>query len=429
MRRLSKSRFALLSILAGCSQPVSGGGGASPVPAPSVAAVIPVPSAPVTATPCDDARDFTVPREAFTDARRNFDAVRKTLLEDYYRDSLTEDDMYRAATAGMLERVDPDMHKWNKLLSPTEIAELRRDLQGELVGIGVKIDLDPATGYIDVKGTIAGSPAERAGIAPPDKIVTVDGRLYRGLTVHDVVADIRGKAGESVTLSVLRGPEIVTVPVVRDKVAYDVVRDMVVGGDVGYVRIPSFNAKTPALLRDALSDLAQKSVRSLLIDVRHNPGGSFDDAVEAAGEMVPAGSTVVSLNRRGKTEPVVAKSTPVLLDLPVAVLVDSDTSSSAELMTAALRDLRHATVVGTHTHGKWTVQKLEELPNGYAVKYTMAVFASPAGQSYEGAGLTPDVEVDAPPEQVERVEAITDATKRVAEDVQLRTALSVLSRR
>jgi carboxyl-terminal processing protease len=328
----------------------------------------------------------------------------------------------------MLERADPDMHKWNKLLSPSEVAELRRDLQGELVGIGVKIEFDQATGYIDVKGTIPGSPAERAGVQAPDKIVTVNGKLYKGLALRDVVADIRGKAGETVTLSILRGDKLVSVPVVRDKIVYDVVRDLVLGGDVGYVRIPGFNARTPAALHDALAELAAKGVHSLVLDLRDNQGGSFDDAVAAAGEMVPAGSTVVSLNKRGKIEPVVAKTTPMLLDVPVAVLVDRETASSAELVTAAMQDLRHATVVGTRTHGKWTVQTLDDLPNGYAIKYTIAMFLTPGGKSYEGTGLAPDVEVDAAAADVLRLEGVTDPTRRVAEDVQLRTAIAVLGR-
>jgi carboxyl-terminal processing protease len=143
--------------------------------------------------------------------------------------------------------------------------------------------------------------------------------------------------------------------------------------------------------------------------------------------MVPAGSTVVTLNKRGHIEPVTSPTAPVLTGLPIAVVVDHRTASSAELLTAALRDLEHATVVGTTTQGKWTVQTLEVLPNGYAIKYTIGVFSSPAGQSYEGTGMAPDVEVDMSDDAIARARTITDPAKRLAEDTQLRTALALLS--
>ena len=139
-------------------------------------------------------------------------------------------------------------------------------------------------------------------------------------------------------------------------------------------------------------------------------------------------STVVSVNKRGKVEPIVAKTTPVLPNVPVAVLVDHDTASSAELLTAALQELRQATVVGSKTQGKWTVQTLDDLPNGFALKYTVGVFSSPGGKSYEGTGLTPDVEVDMTDDAIHAAQAITDPVKRLTEDAQLRTAVAVLTK-
>ncbi len=388
-------------------------------------------TAPAAAPPSRSAAeddDFTIPTETFSDARRNFDEVRKTLLAGYYDPTITDEALYRAAVAGMLERVDPSMRKWNRLLSPSDLAELHRDLEGEVVGVGVKISFDPATGYIDVLGAIAGSPAEAAGLAPPDKIVTVDGKLYKGLTLRDVVADIRGRAGDTVTLSVLRGDKLVGVPLVRQKVKYDLVTELIVDKDLGYVRIPSFNSKTSDALSGVLTDLGAKSVRGVVIDLRGCPGGSFDDAVASASELLPAGSTVVRLKKRSTTEVVSTKRAEVLADVPLAVLVDHNTSSGAELVAAALQDLVHAVLVGERTFGKWTVQTVDDLPNGYAIKYTQALFQSPSGASFQGVGLTPDVEVDMSDAAIERAEATTDPAKRLDDDVQLRTAASLLHR-
>jgi len=398
--------------------------GASPHPSATVTG--PVAAAPAASTMAAEEEDYTVPSAPFTDAQRSFDEVKKTLLSGYYDPSITEEALYRAAVAGMLERVDPAMRKWNKLLSPADLAELQRDLQGEVVGVGVKISFDAATGYVDVLGVFPGSPAEKAGLAAPDKIVTVDGKLYKGLTLHDVVADIRGKAGDTVKLSVLRGDKLVVVPVVREKVVYDTVSELVIDGDVGYVRIPAFNARTPDGLAAALSDLVSKKVRGAVVDLRGCPGGSFDDAVAAASEMLPAGAVVANLKKRTTTEAVMSKRAPVMTGVPLAVLVDHASSSSAELVAAALQEGDHAVLVGQRTYGKWTVQMIDDLPNGYAMKYTSGLFQSPSGRSFQGVGLPPDVEVDMADGAVEKVEAITDPGKRLEADTQLKTAVSLL---
>ena len=410
-----------------CSQTPGDATGVSPHPTATVTGpVAATPAATASATNMSDEEDYAVPSAPFTDAQRNFDEVKKTLLSGYYDPSITEEALYRAAVAGMLERVDPAMRKWNKLLSPDDLAELQRDLQGEIVGVGVKISFDPATGYVDVLGAIPGSPAEKAGLAAPDKIVTVDGKLYKGLTLRDVVFDIRGKAGDTVKLSVLRGDKLVVVPVVREKVVFDMVSELVVDGDVGYVRIPAFNARTPDGLAAVLSDLVAKKVRGAVVDLRGCPGGSFDDAVAAASEMLPAGAVVANLKKRASTEAVTSKRAPVMTGIPLAVLVDHASSSSAELVAAALQEGDHAVLVGQRTYGKWTVQMIDDLPNGYAMKYTSGLFQSPSGRSFQGVGLPPDVEVDMPATAVDAAEAITDPVKRLEADTQLKTAVAML---
>ena len=425
---MSPTRLLPLLLLA-CSEGHSAQDPAAPARMSVAAATAQLPAqASAGAASVEPERDFAVPPEKFSDAARNFEDAKKALLEGYYDGAFTEDDLYRAAVAGMLERLDPAMRRWNKLLSPSELSQLHSDLEGELVGVGLGIELDPATGYIDVQRVYPGSPAERAGMAPPDKIVTVNGRLYRGLTLNDAVADIRGKAGETVTLSVLRGDKLVSVPLVRQKVTFDQVGHMMASGGVGYVEIPGFNARTPEALRGALGDLGSRGARALVVDLRHSPGGSFDDAVAAVGELVPSGSTVVSLNKRGKVEPIVAKTLPVMLDTPVAVLVDHQTASSAELVTAALQEIRHATVIGSRTQGKWTVQRVDDLSNGYAIKYTVARFTTPAGKSYEGTGMTPDVEVDQSDDATLRARGETDLPRRLAEDAPLRTAMAIVTK-
>jgi len=256
----------------------------------------------------------------------------------------------------------------------------------------------------------------------------VDGKLYQGLTLRDVVSSIRGKAGDAVTLSVLRGDKLISVTLTREKVAYDVVSELVFEGGIGYARIPGFNAKTPDALAGVLADLRARKVRGVVVDLRDCPGGSFDDAVASASELLPAGVTISNLKKRATTEVVTTKRGPVLTGVPLAVLVDHGTTSGGELVAAALQEQAHATVVGEATYGKWTVQTVEDLPNGYAFKYTLGLFQSPSGKSYQGVGLAPDVEVDMPQGAIEHAEAITDPSKRLDADVQLKTAVTLLGR-
>jgi carboxyl-terminal processing protease len=390
-------------------------------------------AAPGAASPAGSAGDqapITTSMEPFPDGAAQFAHVKDILAKSYYSGDVSDDDLYRGAVQGMLEHVDPKASKWNTVLSPTEVAELKTDLKGEIVGVGVSItSFDANTGYSDVGGVVPGSPAERAGMQAGDVVVSIDGKLYRGHPQIDVIRAIRGKVGETVTLVVLRGDKLLTMPIKRDVVAFSPVQEMMLPGSVGYVHLHGFSERTTPAFAAALDDVSKKGARALVIDLRDNPGGSFDQAVAVASLLVPEGTVVATLKRRGGvTEPVTAKGTksPVLGNVPMTVLVDHGTSSSAELLAAALEEDRHADVIGSKTFGKWTVQQLEDLSNGWAIKYTTALFTSPSGRAFEGTGLVPDVEVDMEEKAQKAAMLVTDPDKRLAADAPLRTALQIL---
>jgi carboxyl-terminal processing protease len=371
----------------------------------------------------DLADDDAIASEKFGEGAKSFAKVRETLLANYYSEGMTEDDLYRAATAGMLEKLEPKMRKWNRLLTARELSEMKNDLHGEVVGIGVHIAFDSKSGYADVLATLPGSPSEKAGLEAGDKIVTVNGKLYKGMRMKDVVADIRGKTGETVTLVVLRGDHLQTFSVVRDRVAYDQPTSLALPENVGYLRIPSFTDKTPGAVRASLEDLKKKNVRSLVVDLRNCPGGSFDRALETASLLLPEGKPIVVLKRKGKPEEKhLAKGGGILTDVPLVVVVNDNTASGAEFVTAALREERGARVVGQKTLGKWSVQSVDDLPNGWAFKYTVSLFRTPAGKTYEGVGVAPDVDVAMDEKQLARANAAPKVEDRLALDVQLRTA-------
>jgi carboxyl-terminal processing protease len=425
---LARRIFAAVILLSsGCGQPADDGNATSAVSSarstPAAPAPTAAPSAPADRAPVGD--DEEVAAEKFTSGNKAFAQVRDALLKSYYAEGLTEDDLYRAATAGMLEKLEPRMQKYNHLLSPRDISEIKNDLKGEVVGIGVQISFDEKDGYADVLGTFPGSPSEKGGLVAGDKIVTVNGKLYKGMKLQDVVADIRGKAGEPVTLSVLRGDKLQSFTIVRDKVTFDSPVKALFPDRVGYVRVPSFNDKTPGIVRASLEELEREGARALVIDLRHSPGGSFDRAIETAGLLLPEGSPVVALKGRDKPGLRVTTGKPVLGDVPVVVLIDGDTSSGAEFLAGALQEVRHARLVGARTHGKWSVQSLDNLPNGYAYKFTVGLFQTPGGRSFEGTGLPPDVESTMDEKTLARAN-VAKPEERLGIDVQLRTAKELL---
>jgi len=431
--QLSSSHVVLaLLIAAGCSQgKEEGSEPASTTPAPLASSVAPTSTAVAMASASHDWGDdpTEIPKERFTNGEAAFNAVRTHLKDQYYADGLTDDDLYRAATAGMLERIDPRMRKWNKLLSPHELEEMKTDLKGEIVGAGIQIDFDPATGYIAVSGVYHGGAAERAGIVPGDTIVRVNDKLYKGMKIRDVVGDIRGKAGDPVSFSVLHDGKLDVVKIVRERVVFDTPDHSVLLGSVGYVRIPSFTERTHDAVQAALNDLASKKVTGLVLDVRQNQGGLFQEAVHTAELFVPAGAEILSTKKRKEgTEKMVSKGTPILGDVPIVILKDAKTASGGELLGAALRDTRKARTVGVRTMGKGSVQMLDDLPNGYAYKYTLSLLYTPSGQTFDGVGLTPDIEVAL--DDVSRGKAMSAPTEeaRLALDVQLKTAAELLRR-
>ena len=424
MRNLRRTlHLALASAAVACSQ--SGGSPPSTTP-PATAVAITAAGAPAPSPAATAEEPFTVQSEKFGDPQKAFVAAKDALLTKYYTAGLTEEDIYRAAVRGMVEDVDARMHKWNKLLSPTELTEIETDLSGQIVGIGVAVKFDSPTGHIEILRTMAGAPAEKAGLLAHDTIVSVNAKVFRGKTELDAVHELRGKAGDPVTLSVLRDDKLLPFTIVRAPVDSHEVQHFVVDG-VGELSVGMFTAKTVPAMRAALDDFSGAHVRAVCLDLRGNHGGSFDDAVHAAELFVPSGAPIVTLERReGKEETLSSKGSPPLASLPLVVLVNQDTSSSAELLAGALSEQRHARIVGTRTFGKWSVQSIDELGNGYAIKYTTSLFHTPSGKSYEGIGLAPDVEVDADHQQIERVMFVTDPTARLAADPQLRTAVSLL---
>jgi len=361
----------------------------------------------------------------FSDGEKAFQQTKAMLLKEYVDQHLTEDDLYRAAVAGML--AGAGKRQWDVLLSPDEWGEMQETLSGQVVGIGIEVRFEPDGGLVSVLGVIPGSPSEKAGVQAGDRILKVDGRSLKGLTLRDVVHKIRGPVSESVALTLLRDDQIISKSVKRAALAWSPVTELSLPGPIAVIGVKTFNGKTASLLRAALERVQAHKPRGLVIDLRGNEGGLFDTLVDCAGLLLPKGKLVVTkLGRGGEEEAFRAQGEPLAGGVPVLVLTDGTTASSAELFAGALQQSGGARVVGKRTHGKWNVQKVVQLPNGWALKYTVGVFKSPRGELLDGKGLEPDLEVEMDPASVEKTQRLRDPQARLAADPQLRAAVALL---
>jgi carboxyl-terminal processing protease len=361
---------------------------------------------------------------------RLLEEARAMLLGEYYDDKLQRGSLDAAAVQGMMASLNGGKAEGpNVLLDARAMAELRGDLKGELVGIGAQIDYDEATGGVAlVLGVLPGSTAALAGIEPGDRILSVDGKGVRGQPLRQVVAAIRGAEGSSVKVGLLRGAKVIEKTIARRKLAFPSVEHRA-EGDTGLVTIRLFNERTPEELQQALAALWKADVKRLLIDLRGNPGGLFEKSIEAAELLVPRGAEIArSVGRSNNVKRYQSKRQPVLTRLPMVVLVDGQTGSSAEVLAEALRITTGATLVGQKTFGKWRMETLRPLSGGYTLKFTIAMVQSPAGQSFDGKGLQPDVEVPAGSQPLEHTRRLPDMDKRREADPQLKAGLHVLLR-
>jgi carboxyl-terminal processing protease len=356
--------------------------------------------------------------------------ARAILLSDHYDDKLSAGALDLAAVQGMVTSLNGGKPEGpNAILDPRSMAELTDDLKGELVGIGAQIDYDETTGMALLMGTLPGSSAAGAGLQKGDRVLGVDGQPFRGRTLKEVMRAIRGKAGTSVRVSLLRGSTVIEKTMVRKRLALPSVEHML-AGDVAVVTLRQFNERTPAELEAALKAVSDGKAQRLLLDLRANAGGLFEKAIESAQLLVPSGAEIVrTAGRKGKLTRYHSKGSPVLGKLPLVILVDNLTASSAEVLAEALRVNNGATLVGAKTFGKWRMETLRPLQGGYTLKFTVAMLQSPQGHSFDGKGLAPDVEVAPGTEQLEYTRRIPELDKRLAADPQLKGALHVLKLR
>ncbi len=366
--------------------------------------------------------------EAFSDAESNFKLTMKALLEKHVDKSLNKDDLFRAATAGMLASLNGVDESWNELLSPEDMHEMQIDLSGKVTGIGIELKFEESTGYGMVLKLIPGSAAEKSGLKPDDQILSVDGKKFKGKKFHDMVFAVRGAVGNSVSLKVLREDKIMTFNIKRESVPWTPVELEAIDDSTALLSIRFFNDETPKMVEQKIIEINGGKFKKLIVDVRDNGGGGFDQAIHVTELFIPKDLGVArTRNRDGQIEQFKSKKGLLNSDMPVILLTNKKTYSGAELFTAALKESRNVKIVGERTFGKWTAQTVEPLPNRFAIKYTVKEFQSPNGNSFQNKGVKPDLEVLLPSGvDSQDLRHRLDMKKRMNEDTQLKAALELL---
>ena len=313
-------------------------------------------------------------------------------IQDAYVEPLDDEALMKAALRGLLTDLDPH----SAYLEKDEAQDLLAQTEGAYSGIGVEIEQRPDRSLV-VVSPIDGTPAQRAGLRAGDTIIAVDGKLLSARGADAASRELRGKAGTQVTLTFLRPGDNVPRDLVltRETIRVTSVSSRMLEPGYGYLRISTFQADTgPQVNRQlaALSAASEGGLSGLVLDLRSNPGGLLNAAVEAADALLDQGLIVRTKGRLAYSNASFhAKSGDAIAGAPVVVLVDAGTASAAEVLAGALRDHKRALVMGSRTFGKGSVQTVVPLDNGDSVKLTTARYYTPSGKSIQARGIRPDI--------------------------------------
>lgn len=336
------------------------------------------------------------------------DEVRR-LLEREALEPSSEESMTAGSVRGLLESLDDPYADY---LDETHFKYFNEQTDGEFFGVGINIA--ERDGVVYVVSTIEGTPAEAAGLRPDDEIVSIDGEARERWDIDEVVTRVRGPAGTDVELGVRRKGEedLLTYTITRAQIDIPNVTSRIIGDDVGYIRLLTFNQKSAVDLTEAITELEAEGAESFVLDVRDNPGGLLSAAVEVASLFVEDG-VIVRVEERGRSQTEQRVSGGKVTDKPVVLLVNGNSASASEVLAGALQDYGRAKLVGERTFGKGSVQTVEQLSWGGGVKFTIAHYLTPQSRVIDGVGLAPDVVVE-----MELADQADDST-----DVQLQRAV------
>lgn len=329
-----------------------------------------------------------------------FSFVLEKVRKDYVDGkNLTYQDLVYGALKGMLNTLDPH----SEFMEPDKYKDLQSDTQGAFGGLGIVISLKD--NFITVVSPMDDSPGFKAGILSGDRIVKIDGKSTEKMGLQDAVKNLRGDAGSPVTLTILRpstgdikdyklNREVIKVAMVKD---INGKKEFPLGENkIGYIHLVQFGEKTSDDLEAGLRTLKKQGMQSLILDLRWNPGGLLDQAVDVCEKFLPRGELVVTTEGRNPNQSSVRKAAgrgDELRNMPIVVLVNPGSASASEIVAGCLQDLKRAIILGEKTFGKGSVQSILPLADGSALRLTTAKYYTPSHKVIHEEGITPDITV------------------------------------
>lgn len=309
-----------------------------------------------------------------------------------YVDPPKDEQLVETALNGMLTSLDPH----SGYLSAKSFRDMQVQTRGEFGGLGIEVTME--NGLVKVVAPIDDTPAARAGVRPGDLIVQLDGDQVQGLTLQQAVEKMRGAIGSPITLKIQRPgvEDPIDIKIVRDQIKIASVRSRQEGEDIGYIRVTQFNEQTSDGLHNAIekmsADMGPK-LKGFILDLRNNPGGLLDQSIKVASAFIERGEIVSTRGRRPEdTRREYARGGDLTKGKPLIVLVNGGSASASEIVSGALQDHKRATILGTRSFGKGSVQTIIPLgsQNG-AIRLTTARYFTPSGRSIQAQGIEPDI--------------------------------------
>jgi len=315
-----------------------------------------------------------------------------TTVRSQYVDEIDSKKLIYGAMRGMLASLDD----FSAFLEPDEYDEIKMETKGEFGGVGIEVSC--RDGIITVVTPIVGTPAESAGIKPNDKIVKIDGVTMKDVTLSDAVKKLRGKPGETVTLTIWREStdKILDIKIKRALIKIrSIKRSELIQDKIGYIKLVEFQEKTARDLDEAIKKLESQGMNALVLDLRNNPGGLLDGAVDVSERFLAKDKMIVSLKSRNPGENLEFKSSGKFTraDYPLVIMVNEGSASASEIVAGAVQDNKRGVVLGEKTFGKASVQSVIPLRDGSALKITSASYYTPSGKLIRNQGINPDVVV------------------------------------
>jgi carboxyl-terminal processing protease len=310
-----------------------------------------------------------------------------SMVKRHYVEEVKSKDLIYGAIKGMLNSLDPH----SSFMTAEGYKEMQVETKGEFGGIGIQIGMKE--NVLTVIAPIDDTPAARAGVKAADKIIKIDGVSTHDMTLQDAVSKMRGAPKTAVTISIIREgwKELKDFKLIREIIKIKSVKSKVLEGGIGYIKLTQFQEQSAADLTAALTKLKEEKITSLVLDLRNDPGGLLNSAIDVTSQFLPKGKLIVYTKTRSGEKQEFFTANGDYFTLPMIVLVNQGSASASEIVAGALKDWNRAVILGTVTFGKGSVQTVIPLSGGAGLRLTTAKYYTPKGRSIQGTGITPDI--------------------------------------